>query len=125
MSGTGKPAPAGAPSDKSVIFGTLLGAAVTMLAGSTVFFRYQEGWSWIDAWFFTVTTVSTVGYGDLVPATPLGKLATTALIFIGIGIFGLTATQIADQMVSRRVDLHDLTHRRNAADKGDKDDSPD
>ena len=96
-----------APSGKAAIFGALTVVAFSILAGSTVFFHYQEGWAWIDAWFFTVTTVSTVGYGNLGPATDLGKIATTVLIFCGIGIFGLAATQVADQLVSRRIHLRD------------------
>jgi voltage-gated potassium channel len=89
------------PSDK--ILGALIATGLSILGISTVFFHYIEQWSWIDAWFFTVTTVSTVGYGNLVPATVIGKLATTALIFFGIGIFGLTLTQIADRIVARRL----------------------
>jgi len=96
-----------APSRRAAIFGALTFIALSILVGSTVFFHYQEGWAWIDAWFFTVTTISTVGYGNLVPATDLGKIATTVLIFSGIGVFGLAATQIADQLVSRRVHLRE------------------
>lgn len=88
-------------SDK--ILGALLATGLSILGSSTVFFHYVEHWAWIDAWFFTVTTVSTVGYGNLVPATVIGKLATTALIFFGIGIFGLTLTQIADRIIARRL----------------------
>ena len=95
------------PSGKAAIFGALTVVALCILIGSTVFFHYQEGWAWIDAWFFTVTTISTVGYGNLVPATDLGKIATTVLIFSGIGVFGLAATQVADQLVSRRVHLRE------------------
>ena len=95
------------PSGKAAIFGALTVVALSILIGSTVFFHYQEGWAWIDAWFFTVTTISTVGYGNLVPATDLGKIATTVLIFSGIGVFGLAATQVADQLVSRRVHLRE------------------
>lgn len=102
----------GAPSGKAAIFGALTFIALSILAGSTVFFHYQEGWSWIDSWFFTVTTISTVGYGNLVPATDLGKIATTVLIFSGIGVFGLAATQIADQLVTRR-------HRQHPPDSSD------
>ena len=86
----------------TAFFGALTGIFLLLLAGSTVFFHYQEGWTWIDSWFFTVTTVSTVGYGNLVPATDLGKLVTTGLIFCGIGLFGLAATQIAHNLVTRR-----------------------
>ena len=57
-----------------------------IVAGSTVFFRFVEGWSWLDAYFFTVVTLSTVGYGSLVPATAVGKVATTVLIILGLAV---------------------------------------
>jgi len=56
------------------------------MAAGTVFFRFVEGWSWLDAYFFTAVTVTTVGYGNLVPATALGKIGATVLIFAGIGV---------------------------------------
>ena len=70
----------------------LLLLALVVLSG-TVFFRLVEGWSWIDAYFFTVVTLSTVGYGNLVPATVLGKIGTTVFIFTGLGIFALAIQQ--------------------------------
>ena len=70
----------------------LLLLVVVVLSG-TVFFHLVEGWSWIDAYFFTVVTLSTVGYGNLVPATVLGKIGTTVFIFTGLGIFALAIQQ--------------------------------
>ncbi|MEQ9261486.1 MAG: potassium channel family protein [Roseovarius sp.] len=81
-------------------------ALITMLAsvilGGTVFFRYVEGWSWIDAYFFSVVTLSTVGYGNLVPATALGKIGATVFIFLGLGIFALAIQQFGAFAVWRR-----------------------
>ncbi|WP_298677651.1 potassium channel family protein [uncultured Lentibacter sp.] len=68
----------------------VLGLVIT---SGTVFFRFAEGWSWIDAYFFTVVTLSTVGYGNLVPATVVGKIGTTVFIFTGLGIFALAIQQ--------------------------------
>jgi voltage-gated potassium channel len=68
---------------------TLLG----IVASGTVFFRWAEGWTWLDAYFFTVVTLSTVGYGSLVPATILGKIGTTVFIFVGIGVFVVAIQQ--------------------------------
>ena len=82
----------------------VLGLAVMVLAGSTVFFRYVENWAWLDAWFFAVVTVSTVGYGNLVPATAIGKIGTTVLIFMGIGVFALLVSQIGDRVVRQRLE---------------------
>lgn len=52
----------------------------------TGFYRVVEDWSWVDSFYFSVTTLTTVGYGDLAPATDFGKLFTTFFIFGGLGI---------------------------------------
>ena len=76
----------------------LLLAAILLLSG-TVFYRHVEGWSWIDALYFSVTTVSTVGYGDLAPRTDLGKIFTVIYIFVGVGVFVLLFTQFAKALL--------------------------
>ena len=80
----------------------ILSLAVAVIAIGTVFFHFVEGWSWIDAYFFTVITLSTVGYGSLVPATVVGKLATTVLIFVGIGIIAIALSHFGNLIVSAR-----------------------
>lgn len=60
---------------------------LTILAGGTFFYRYAEGWSTLDAFYFSVTTLATVGYGDLAPATSLGKIFTIIYVFAGVGVF--------------------------------------
>ncbi|RBI83732.1 two pore domain potassium channel family protein [Rhodosalinus halophilus] len=83
-----------------------LGAiAGTLVASATVIFRYLEGWGWIDALFFAVVTISTVGYGDIVPQTPLGRLLTVVYIVLGIGVFVAAATALGDQLLRRAREL--------------------
>ncbi len=41
-----------------------------------------------DALWYTMVTISTVGYGDQYPVTPLGRLCGTIIIVVGVGIFG-------------------------------------
>lgn len=65
---------------------TLILSVMAVISSGTVFFRYAEGWSWLDAHFFTLVMVSTVGYGNLVPATNISTITTTPLIFIGLAI---------------------------------------
>ncbi|QYX55345.1 potassium channel family protein [Roseovarius sp. SCSIO 43702] len=81
---------------------SILGLLVTIIASGTIFFRWTEGWSWLDSYFFTVVTLSTVGYGNLVPATSMGKIGTTVLIFVGLGIFALAIQNFAEFTVHRR-----------------------
>lgn len=60
-------------------------AAGVLLVG-TVFYHHAEGWRYIDSFYFSVTTLTTVGYGDLVPVTDAGKLFTAFYILTGVGI---------------------------------------
>ncbi len=45
-----------------------------------------EGLRPLDALYFSIVTISTVGYGDYVPKTELGKLITAMYILFGVGI---------------------------------------
>ena len=58
---------------------------ITLLSGA-IFYSLEEGWSVVDAFYFSVTTLTTVGLGDLAPATTLGKLFTVVYIFAGLSI---------------------------------------
>jgi voltage-gated potassium channel Kch len=51
-----------------------------------------EGWDWIKSIYFTSATMTTVGYGDVVPQTDLGRIYTIALMWIGVstGFYVLT-----------------------------------
>lgn len=60
----------------------------------TVIFHLVEGWEWVDALYFTVITLTTVGYGDFSPQTTAGKLFAIIYIFVGIGII-LNFIQVA------------------------------
>lgn len=79
----------------------LLTMTATLIGTASVVYRWVEGWSWLDATYFAVVTISTVGYGDLSPQTASGKLFTIVYVLCGLGLFVATATAIADSIVSR------------------------
>jgi len=49
-----------------------------------VLYRYLEGWSWVDSFYFVVITLTTIGYGDLTPTTDLTKILTIFYSLNGI-----------------------------------------
>jgi voltage-gated potassium channel len=67
-------------------FRSLTFLVLVTLLGGTIFYSLEEGWSVVDAFYFSVTTLTTVGLGDLSPQTSIGKLFTVVYIFVGIGI---------------------------------------
>ncbi|MFN0049431.1 MAG: potassium channel family protein, partial [Cytophagales bacterium] len=64
----------------------LLFTTIVILGIGTVFYHFAENWSWIDALYFCVVTLTTIGYGDFSPRTELGKIFTIGYILLGIGI---------------------------------------
>ena len=50
------------------------------------FYARVEHWTFLDSVYFSITTLATVGYGDLYPHTAAGKIFTIFYIIIGIGM---------------------------------------
>ena len=71
----------------------VLFAVLGALAVGTLAFHVLEGWSILDSLYVTAQTVTTVGFGDLTPATRVGRAFTTVFMMIGVGIvlYALTA----------------------------------
>ncbi|HEX9181656.1 MAG TPA: potassium channel family protein [Burkholderiales bacterium] len=75
-------------------FRALLYVFLGLLVSGTAFYSQIEGWSLVDALYFSVITLATVGYGDLHPTTTLSKLFTILYILIGAGIFVAFITKV-------------------------------
>ena len=74
---------------------------VILLVFGTIFYSQVEGWSLVDSFYFSVVTLTTVGYGDLTPDTPVGKLATTIYIFFGLSVIGVFASSLVKSRAHR------------------------
>lgn len=64
----------------------LLGTTLFILFLGTLVYHNLEGWGYIDSLYFSIITLTTIGYGDFSPQTTEGKLFTIFYIFLGIGI---------------------------------------
>jgi hypothetical protein len=67
------------------------------LALGTWFYARVEGWSLLDSLYFSVITLTTVGYGDFSPLTPAGKIFTMLYILIGLGLISGFVYLLADR----------------------------
>ncbi len=67
-------------------FRSLTFLVVITLLGGTIYYNLVEGWSVVDAFYFSATTITTVGLGDLAPKTAAGKIFTVVYIFAGLSI---------------------------------------
>lgn len=72
---------------------TAASALIGLIIGGTVAYHIIERWSWVDSFYFAVTTITTVGYGDLTPTTQGSRLFTAFFVLAGVGI-ALTALTI-------------------------------
>ncbi|XP_057528932.1 two-pore potassium channel 1-like [Amaranthus tricolor] len=59
----------------------------------------------IDALYFCMVTMTTVGYGDLVPQTSLAKFLACTFVFSGMALVGLVLSQGADYLVEKQEKL--------------------
>jgi len=82
--------------ERSILPRTLLVAAtllVSVVLLGTAGYVALEGWSWFDAFYMTVTTITTVGGGEPAPLNVAGKWWTIAVVAFGFGV--LTYTVLA------------------------------
>lgn len=85
-------------------FRALVGAVGTVMAMGTLYFWLFQDWTLVDSFYFTVTTLTTVGYGDLTPQTDGAKLAAVALQLSGIGLFVLLLSEVARRSLGARAE---------------------
>jgi len=76
---------------------------ITTLTIGTIFYHSIEGWTILDSLYFSVITLSTVGYGDFSPITPIGRLFTIFYIIVGIGIILGFINFITDQALKYKI----------------------
>ncbi len=66
--------------------------------------KTNEGFlSFFDSLWWTIVTISTVGYGDRLPMTLAGRIVAIVTIFVGMGIMGTVTGRIASFLMERQM----------------------
>jgi hypothetical protein len=79
-----------------------LGVFISAIVLGTAGFVFIDGKRPLDALYLSVTTVSTVGYGDVHADSDAGKVLAILLIIVGVGAFLEVMASSAELMLSRR-----------------------
>ncbi len=84
-------------------FDILLILVLVTLGIGTIFYAQVEGWSLLDSLYFSVITLSTIGYGDISPVTSVGRLFTIFYVIVGVGILLGFINFITDQALKYKI----------------------
>jgi voltage-gated potassium channel len=77
--------------------------AIGLIAGvalcGTLGFRYIEGWAWFDGFYMTLTTMATVGYGEIHPLSHGGRIFNSGLIVASVMAAGFTIATFSQALL--------------------------
>lgn len=83
-----------------------IAAAVSAVGGlialGTAVYHLLEDWSWIQSFYFSVVSLTTVGYGDLHPTSDASRLFTALYILVGVAIVLASLGVIGANYLRRR-----------------------
>ncbi|MFH1752087.1 MAG: potassium channel family protein [archaeon] len=87
--------------------GLIIIVILLLIIGTTVY-SVMEEWSFVDSFYFTGVTLTTIGYGDLVPTHDLSKVFTVFFAFAGVGVVLLAITFVSQHVLEQQ---HQKTER--------------
>ena len=85
---------------KQVFVGIVILAV--LLGIGTLYYHNTEGWSYLDALYFSTMALTTIGFGDFAPTSNETKLFTIAYALIGIGIVVYISSSIITEYLLKQ-----------------------
>ena len=100
-----------------------IGAFLGILAVGTIGFHWLEDWSWIEAFYFSTYTLTTVGYGDYLPSNDTSRLCASVYMIVGVtialGALGIIGTQYLSRREEAVIQKYEAAKVREAAKQKD------
>ena len=76
---------------------------VLLLTG-TIFYWLTEDWTLVQSLYFSVVTLTTVGYGDLTPTSDYSRIFTIVYIFLGLGVLVAFVSSLAQHYIRQKTE---------------------
>ncbi len=78
----------------------VLGLFAVLVMVGTFGYMLLEGWPLHEALFMTIITISTVGYGEVIPLSPRGEYFSIILILLGVGSGAYVFSVVTDYVIA-------------------------
>jgi voltage-gated potassium channel len=98
-------------------FTLLAAAAVVILLGTLVMYSIESKApntkmkTFLDALWWCVATVTTVGYGDVVPVTSVGRMVALVYMFFGIAMISILLSVITNTFYRKKIQKDELEEK--------------
>ena len=100
------------------IFYLLVAAGIVIIAGTVIMYNLEKGaensqmTTLLDAMWWCVATVTTVGYGDVVPVTSLGRIVALVYMFFGITLITTLLAVISNTFYKKRFEKEETEKKK-------------
>ncbi|MBW1980881.1 MAG: NAD-binding protein [Deltaproteobacteria bacterium] len=74
-----------------------------VLAMGTAGYMFLDGWSFLDSFYMTIITLTTVGFAEVHPLTPAARILTIAVIVLGIGVGAYLLGTVSQMIIEGRL----------------------
>jgi voltage-gated potassium channel len=88
-------------------------AAALVITGTIFYWRFED-WTIIQSLYFSIVTLTTVGYGDFAPTTDATQIFTIFYILTGIGVFVALLASVAEKYIEQKAESPSARERLSA-----------
>ena len=78
---------------------------ILLFGSGTLGYIWLEGWSWLDAFYMTTISLTTVGFSEVQPLSSSGRLFTIVLILLGVGVLTYSIGSLVEYILAARVGM--------------------